>query len=190
MYLPSRPLALWEGCWGPASLPFLLHSLVQPVLWLSLFLTPLLRYTFHSPSQCVCVRLFTCTHVCAAMSVCLHECVYPFLCTHTCVLLCTYISMNVCVRSCVHIRVCSYVCVFASLCMCVSHRGGLRTVCLPPRGQILWSACRRVRSKKQCHGNPAEERAVMLSSWKRLVCGSKKEEQPPCKAMGWEPSDL
>lgn len=36
----------------------------------------------------------------------------------------------------------------------------------------------------------AEERAVTLSSWKRLVCGSKKEEQPLCKAMGREPSDI
>ena len=35
-----------------------------------------------------------------------------------------------------------------------------------------------------------EEGAVTLSSWKRLVWGSKKEERPPCKALGWEPSDI
>lgn len=64
---------------SPSSSP-----LVQSALWL-LFLTPLLRYTLRSPSQCVCVRLFTCTHVCAPICVYLHECVCPFMCTHTCV---------------------------------------------------------------------------------------------------------
>lgn len=88
----------------------------------------------HHPS----VYVYVCSRVrmCVLLCVCLPECVYPFMCTHMCMLLCTYISMNVYVHSCVHIRVCSYVCVFASLCMCVSHRGGLRTVCLLPRGQI------------------------------------------------------
>ena len=82
--------------------------------------------------MCTSVHVYTC--VCAYVCVCLN--VYIHLCVHMCMLLCTYISMNVYVHSCVHIGMCSYVCVFASLCMCVSHRGGLRTVCLLPRGQI------------------------------------------------------
>ena len=94
------------------------------------------------------------------------------MCTHTCVLL------RVCICIFVHVR-------FPQRWIknCLSPSQGPN-----PRGQHAGGFALRSSVMETLRRN-AEEKAVMLSSWKRLVCDSKKEEQPPCKAMGWEPSE-
>ena len=93
VYLPSHPLALWEACWGPAFLPFLLPC--GPISSLALVPHSSLLYldtlSTHHPSVYVCI----CSRV------------------HMCVLLCMCICMNVYIHLCVHVCVCSYVCILA-----------------------------------------------------------------------------
>lgn len=53
--------------WGPAPLPFLLHSLVQPVLWLSLSLTPSYLDTLSTHHPSVHVYVYSHVHMCVLL---------------------------------------------------------------------------------------------------------------------------